>query len=78
MVYAFLFFSERPSARRRQRSASAAPAGRRRRSELVAFRRGAAPAASNRTLPVGRAGWAPGSVFSRRLASKAKLAAQKQ
>ena len=46
MVYAFLF-REGAVSRRRRRSSGAAPAGLRRRSELVAFRRGAAPAVSD-------------------------------
>ena len=50
MVYAFLF-REGAVSRRRRRSSGAAPAGRRRRSELVAFRRGAAPADNLGWLP---------------------------
>ena len=62
MVYALLV--SREWFRRRRRSASAAPAGRRRRSELVAFRRGAAPADNLGWLPAqlgSKLGFAPAS-----------------
>ena len=63
MVYAFLF-REGAVSRRRRRSSGAAPAGLRRRSELVAFRRGAAPADNLGWLPAqlgSKLGFAPAS-----------------